>query len=162
MNDRLTAMLNEKWMAVVAWLGLLGALLFSSYQPIGLIRGSGVGQLVMAMFSTPGLLAQNRGLILPFVGLALLVITLVLLLFIWLRFAQLTNDVMIAMASGPDDDEPVFLSFLDLVSAPGAQSEGTSELEARGSTFGEIVRLLALFWVLGLLAAAMISLGGLA
>lgn len=149
-------LIHEKWMAGLAWVAVLIALLVTSFQALAMIAGSGISQLLLAYLQNPaGLGSLNTFMI---VSIILVIIAAVLVLYAWLRYAQITNEVMIALSSPRDDSEPVFSSFLHLGEQQG--TEGEAEVyEAKGSMFGDMVRLLAIVWVILIVVGPLISIG---
>ena len=148
--------LHEKWMAGVAWVAVLIALLVTSFQALAVIAGSGISQLILAYLQNPA----SLGTLSTFAAVAiiLVIIAAVLVLYAWLRYAQVTNEVMIALSSPREDPEPIFSSFLHLGDSQG--TEGEAEVyEAKGSLFGDMIRLLAIIWVILLIAGPIISIG---
>lgn len=149
-------LVHEKWMAGLAWVAVLVALLVTSFQALAVIAGSGISQLILAYLQNPAGLGSLNGFMI--VSIILVVVAAILLLYGWLRYAQVTNEVMIALSSPRDDTEPVFASFLHLSDQQG--SEGDADVyEAKGSLFGDMIRLLAIVWVILLIAGPLVSIG---
>lgn len=149
-------LVQEKWMAGLVWVAVLVALLVTSFQAAALIAGSGVAQLILAYIQNPA----GLGTLTTFAAVALILVLIAaaLILYAWLRFAQVTNEVMIALSAPREDQEPVFSSFLHLGNAEA--TEGEAEIyEAKGSLFGDMIRLLAIVWVILLVVGPVISIG---
>jgi hypothetical protein len=160
MNEQNT-LVQEKWMAAAAWLGMLIALLVTSFQALSVVANSGISQLILSYIQNRASLEQANLANYPLIAGVLIILAAAVLVYAWLRFAHLTNEVMIALSSPRDDSEPVFSSFLDLTTS-SEQAEGGSDAtvyEAKGSLFGDMIRLLAIVWVILLIISPIISIG---
>jgi hypothetical protein len=148
--------IQEKWMAAVAWLVLLVAMVVSSVHALSVLGGSSFNQLVLAVIqNTAG--GQTQLQLYMYIMILLILVGIGVLLMAWFRFAHLTNEVIIALSAPRDDDEPVFSNFLMLADSAGkAEGEGEQIYEAKGSLFGDVLRLLAIAWALFLLVSPFI------
>lgn len=159
MNDR-SILVQEKLIAGIVWVGMLLALAITSLQALATIARSGMGQLVLAFVQNRDALTSSGLDIFAYVALALILVAIVILIFAWLRFANLTNEVIIAISAPRDDTEPVFSSFLDLSDVAETTEEGQENVyEAKGSMFGDMIRLLAFVWAVLLVISPIISIG---
>lgn len=168
MTNSTTPHLHDKWMAMVIWLALLVAVIYTSTNGTVLsyagsltnyLRNFATADLLDNPFRAPILLVVIGGLICTGLFIHQLVTA-------WLKFAELTRDLVVAYAKMSQGEavNTIFMDWLIFSNAVEVNSDETAKYdevdpdEAESSAVSDILRPLAFAWALILIAPPLLSL----
>jgi hypothetical protein len=182
MNDPANPVrINEKWIVTIIWVALLTLLYETTFN--GAVAGfvGNIRNFYAAYFSNgvlPSDLSPNPSItFVAFVMLAMSMVLIFVLFDAWSKFVQLTNQMLIAFvqSSLPGERNPILFELLHFKpieggqqAEPGADAKTeepsdteeeaveTNPAEAVGSIIGNLLRSIAICWVVIILTPGII------
>ncbi len=163
-NEQPPSRLHDKWLAVAIWAMLLIVLIYSSANGMALAFGGSVGSYLQFMSSRPDFGGDLRLIVLAFSETVITLAFLSQLIKAWLKFADLSHDLIIAYAkaSNPEGENIVFMGWLvfespDNDEADKEENTSFSPEDSTSSSISEVLRPLAYAWAINLISPSLIA-----
>ena len=165
---------KRRWLAFGFWLALLAASIVTSYAAISAVTTGGLLSIFFQAFnrtSSSGTLLTNSGgtaqLIITIVGVGLALAAVALILNAWLKFARLSQALIVSLAWLERDETDITI-FFDWLVFSEKTAEVTSDqtveevdLDAADNTLvSQILKSLGLAWAMLLIVSPLTSLVG--
>lgn len=144
---KISSVLSDKWIATVAWVALLFALVYTS------------GEIATISITTNiyGTFFPDDNLTISLLALVLFCAMLVAIVIAWLKYVALSTELYLYFAD-LTETENVFELITDFIEVEdGEEAKGTTYEQADKTAISDVIQWLGIAWALSMIAPVVLS-----